>query len=104
MLARMYTRWAEKKGYKVELQSETAGDEAVRAFADQRVRALEERCSAEIDRAGDEPAARTAALVDAVRPVLAASDGRAFLLFASHRALRETAALLRDMPPDGSQG
>ena len=46
---------------------ETAGDEAVRAFADQRVRALEERCSAEIDRAGDEPAARTAALVDALR-------------------------------------
>ncbi|PAU98181.1 peptide chain release factor 2 [Paracoccus salipaludis] len=28
MLARMYTRWAEKKGYKVELQSETPGDEA----------------------------------------------------------------------------
>jgi len=28
MLARMYTRWAEKKGYKVELQSETAGEEA----------------------------------------------------------------------------
>lgn len=28
MLARMYIRWAEKKGYKVELQSETAGDEA----------------------------------------------------------------------------
>ncbi len=28
MLARMYTRWAEKKGYKVELQSESAGDEA----------------------------------------------------------------------------
>jgi len=28
MLARMYVRWAEKKGYKVELQSETAGDEA----------------------------------------------------------------------------
>ncbi|MEM8537419.1 MAG: peptide chain release factor 2 [Pseudomonadota bacterium] len=28
MLARMYTRWAEKKGYKVELQSEQAGDEA----------------------------------------------------------------------------
>ena len=27
MLARMYVRWAEKKGYKVELQSETAGDE-----------------------------------------------------------------------------
>ncbi|HHI70257.1 MAG TPA: peptide chain release factor 2 [Rhodobacteraceae bacterium] len=28
MLARMYVRWAEKKGYKVELQSETPGDEA----------------------------------------------------------------------------
>ena len=28
MLARMYVRWAEKKGYKVELTSETAGDEA----------------------------------------------------------------------------
>ena len=28
MLARMYVRWAEKKGYTVELQSQTAGDEA----------------------------------------------------------------------------
>ncbi len=28
MLARMYTRWAERRGYKVELQSETPGDEA----------------------------------------------------------------------------
>ncbi len=28
MLARMYVRWAEKKGYQVELQSETAGEEA----------------------------------------------------------------------------
>ena len=28
MLARMYTRWAEKRGYKVELQSMSAGDEA----------------------------------------------------------------------------
>ena len=28
MLARMYTRWAEARGYKVELQSFTAGDEA----------------------------------------------------------------------------
>jgi peptide chain release factor 2 len=28
MLARMYVRWAEKKGYTVEMQSETAGDEA----------------------------------------------------------------------------
>ncbi|QDH70814.1 ATP-dependent DNA helicase [Marilutibacter alkalisoli] len=36
------------------------------------------------------------ALVEAVRPVLEASGGRAFLLFASHRALREVAALLRE--------
>src|SRR5688500_9590622 len=38
-----------------------------------------------------EPASRnyTHALLDAVRPVLEASNGRAFLLFASHRALRE---------------
>ncbi|SEN41702.1 bacterial peptide chain release factor 2 (bRF-2) [Paracoccus alcaliphilus] len=28
MLARMYVRWAEKKGYEVELMSETSGDEA----------------------------------------------------------------------------
>ena len=28
MLARMYTRWAEKRGYKVELMSESAGEEA----------------------------------------------------------------------------
>ena len=28
MLARMYVRWAEKRGYKVELQSQSAGDEA----------------------------------------------------------------------------
>jgi len=28
MLARMYVRWAEKKGYKVELQSESPGEEA----------------------------------------------------------------------------
>ena len=44
-----------------------------------------------------EPASRdySAALLDVVRPVLEASGGRAFLLFASHRALREVAALLR---------
>src|SRR5690606_11409392 len=35
-------------------------------------------------------------VVDAVRPVLRASAGRAFLLFASHRALREAADLLRE--------
>lgn len=35
------------------------------------------------------------ALIDAVRPVLDASNGRAFLLFTSHRALREAAEALR---------
>lgn len=47
-----------------------------------------------------EPASRDYqhALVEAVRPVLEASGGRAFLLFASHRALRETAELLKDGP------
>nr|WP_220481100.1 ATP-dependent DNA helicase [Lysobacter penaei] len=45
-----------------------------------------------------EPASReyAAAVVDAVWPVLEASAGRAFLLFASHRALRDVAALLRE--------
>ncbi|WJI14783.1 MULTISPECIES: ATP-dependent DNA helicase [Pseudoxanthomonas] len=38
------------------------------------------------------------ALVAALLPVLHASDGRAFLLFASHRALREAAEALRDAP------
>ncbi|WP_363798632.1 ATP-dependent DNA helicase [Lysobacter firmicutimachus] len=37
-------------------------------------------------------------MVDRIRPVLEASGGRAFVLFASHRALRETAELLRDGP------
>ena len=37
----------------------------------------------------------TAAVVDGVLPVLEASEGRAFLLFTSHRALREAADLLR---------
>ena len=47
-----------------------------------------------------EPMARdyTAAVADALLPVLHASNGRAFVLFASHRALREAAALLRDGP------
>jgi ATP-dependent DNA helicase DinG len=47
-----------------------------------------------------EPAAREygSAVLDAVRPVLVASAGRAFLLFASHRALREAAEALRDGP------
>lgn len=38
----------------------------------------------------------TEAVLDAVLPVLRASQGRAFLLFASHRALREAARLLRE--------
>ena len=37
-------------------------------------------------------------LIAALYPVLEASKGRAFLLFASHRALREAAATLRDAP------
>lgn len=37
-------------------------------------------------------------MLDAVLPVLRASGGRAFLLFASHRALREAAAMLRGAP------
>ncbi|GAB2497960.1 ATP-dependent DNA helicase [Pseudoxanthomonas sangjuensis] len=38
------------------------------------------------------------ALVAALLPVLHASEGRAFVLFASHRALREAAESLRDAP------
>ena len=40
----------------------------------------------------------TFAVIDVVRPVLEASGGRAFVLFASHRALREAAELLRNGP------
>ncbi|NLA66974.1 MAG: ATP-dependent DNA helicase, partial [Gammaproteobacteria bacterium] len=40
----------------------------------------------------------TGAITAAVRPVLEASGGRAFLLFASHRALREAADALRGGP------
>ncbi|WP_226470562.1 ATP-dependent DNA helicase [Luteimonas panaciterrae] len=40
----------------------------------------------------------TAAIADALLPVLRASQGRAFVLFASHRALREAAEHLRDGP------
>ena len=40
----------------------------------------------------------TARMVEAVRPVLQASEGRAFLLFTSHRALREAAEYLADLP------
>ena len=47
-----------------------------------------------------EPASRDfgTALIETLRPVLDASGGRAFLLFASHRALREAADLLRGAP------
>ena len=47
-----------------------------------------------------EPASRDygPALLEVLRPVLEASAGRAFLLFASHRALREAADALRDGP------
>ena len=38
------------------------------------------------------------AVIDAAWPVLEASKGRAFLLFTSHRALREAAEELRDAP------
>jgi ATP-dependent DNA helicase DinG len=40
----------------------------------------------------------TDSLVDKLRPVLEASRGRAFILFASHRSLREAAELLRGGP------
>ena len=40
----------------------------------------------------------TESLVDKLRPVLEASSGRAFILFASHRSLREAAELLRGGP------
>ena len=40
----------------------------------------------------------TAAFLDAAKPVLEASKGRAFLLFTSHRALKQAALLLKDGP------
>jgi ATP-dependent DNA helicase DinG len=40
----------------------------------------------------------TEAVVAAVRPVLEASRGRAFLLFTAHKALRRAAELLADLP------
>ncbi len=49
-----------------------------------------------------DPGARdhVAAAVAAMRPVLAASGGRAFVLFTSHRALQQAAALLAAEPID----
>ncbi len=48
-----------------------------------------------------DPAARdyTERVIQAVLPVLAASQGRAFLLFTSHRALRRAAEILADTVP-----
>ena len=48
-----------------------------------------------------DPGARdhTQQVIDAVLPVLRASNGRAFLLFTSHRALRIAAELLQDKVP-----
>ncbi|WP_266171489.1 ATP-dependent DNA helicase [Dyella subtropica] len=48
-----------------------------------------------------DPAARdyTERVIDAVMPVLQASNGRAFLLFTSHRALRRAAELLQQRVP-----
>jgi len=53
-----------------------------------------------LPRAMPEPNSRdyVGAVVDAVWPVLEASNGRAFLLFTSHRALREAAEELRESP------
>src|SRR5699024_4905567 len=41
----------------------------------------------------------TAALVEAIKPVIEAAQGGVFFLFTSHRAFREAAALLEDQLP-----
>lgn len=46
---------------------ERAGDDAVRAFADQRISALEDRAVAHVAAAGSDPQDRTRALVEALR-------------------------------------
>ena len=48
---------------------DTVGPEAVRAFADQRMSALEARCAAQVDAAGDDPRARTEALTELRRGI-----------------------------------
>jgi ATP-dependent DNA helicase DinG len=47
-----------------------------------------------------DPASRehTARVVDAALPLIEAAEGRSFLLFTSHRALREAARILEDLP------
>ncbi|MEO8460870.1 MAG: ATP-dependent DNA helicase [Dokdonella sp.] len=61
----------------------------------------EKQALAYLPRGLPEPAARdyTERVIDAVLPVLAASRGRAFLLFTSHRALKRAAELLTDRVP-----
>lgn len=46
---------------------ERVGDEAVRAFADERISALEERVRDQVEAAGDDPRDRAEALVEALR-------------------------------------
>lgn len=46
---------------------EHGGEDAVRAFADERISALESRVRARVEAAGEEPRARTEALVEALR-------------------------------------
>lgn len=55
----------------------TGGEDAVRAFADERIRSLEERCESHIEAAGDDPHARTEALVEALRVEGYAASARA---------------------------
>ena len=63
--------------------SDTAGAEAVHQFAEHRVASLEQRYADHLDAAGDDPAARAAALVEALN-----ADGYA----ASARPVGSTAA------------
>jgi len=46
---------------------ESVGEQAVRDFADHRISALEERCADQVEAAGEDPRARTEALVTALR-------------------------------------
>lgn len=46
---------------------ETAGEDAVRTFADQRISALEERVADRVESAGEDPRQRARALVEALR-------------------------------------
>lgn len=50
----------------VDFLRESGGDDAVRAFANRRMAALEKRCEEQVEAAGDDPRARAEALVDAL--------------------------------------